>query len=159
MFSEALIYHCLEAGLNVSGTNAEVLCGQWEIQVGPVKGIDMADQLWMCRYIMHRLSEDFNLKVDYSPKPIKGDWNGAGCHTNFSTTSTRKDGGLDAIHKQLENLKKCHQECILVYGARNYERLSGAHETSSIEDFSYGVADRGASVRIPRMTNLIKKGY
>jgi len=113
-YSDALLVLCLEAGLTVSGTNAEVLCGQHEIQVGPVLGIDMADQLWVCRYIMHRLSEDFSVKIDYSPKPIKGDWNGSGCHTNFSTESTRNDTDLKNIRVQMENIKNNHMKCISV---------------------------------------------
>lgn len=157
-FSDALIFKCLKAGLTVSGTNAEVMCGQWEIQVGPVKGIDMADQLWLMRYIMNRVAEDFNVKVDIRPKPIKGDWNGSGCHTNFSSTSTRNDVGMKNIKEQLERLSTCHEKCVLFYGARNYERLTGLHETSSLAFFSYGVANRGASVRIPRTTDRDGKG-
>lgn len=118
-YSEAMLFKCLDAGLTISGTNAEVMCGQWEIQCGPCVGIDMADQMWIMRYIMHRVAEDFNLKVDITPKPIKGNWNGSGAHCNFSCEQTRNDKDLKNITQHMENLKKCHFKCISVYGASN----------------------------------------
>jgi glutamine synthetase len=150
---------CLYAGISISGINAEVMPGQWEYQVGPVEGIDAADQLFMSRYILQRVAELFGVVISFDPKPIKGDWNGAGMHSNFSTEPMRNDGGYDVILAAMEKLKGKHMEHIKVYGEGNERRLTGAHETAPIDRFSFGVANRGASIRIPRTTFHDKKGY
>ena len=151
---------CLFAGLDISGTNAEVMPGQWEYQIGPTIGIAAADQLVMSRFILDRVCEDFGVIASLEPKPIKSaDWNGAGAHINFSTEGTRKAGGIDLIFKMCEALGTKHAEHIAAYGEGNAERLTGACETASIDTFKYGVADRGASIRIPRDTGFEKCGY
>ena len=156
---EAHYRACLFAGINISGVNAEVMPGQWEYQVGPCTGIASGDQLVLSRYLLQRVCEDFQVIVSFDPKPIPGDWNGAGCHTNFSTKAMREEGGFDVIIKAVEKLGKKHQEHVACYGVGNERRLTGAHETAPIDKFSYGVAHRGASVRIPRQAKLEGKGY
>ena len=148
---------CIYAGIKVSGINAEVAPGQWEYQVGPAIGIEQGDMLWMSRYILQRCCEMRGLSVNYDPKPVKGDWNGTGCHANFSTLSMRQPGGYEkAIVPALEKLSKKHAEHIAAYGAGNEQRLTGKHETASIETFKWGVADRGASCRVGNDT--LEKG-
>ncbi|CAO3642365.1 unnamed protein product [Cunninghamella echinulata] len=156
---EAHYRACLYAGINISGVNAEVAPGQFEYQVGPCEGIAMGDELWAARYLLSRVAEDFGIIVEIHPKPIKGDWNGAGCHTNVSTLAMRQDGGLAEIEKAIKKLSKRHFEHIEVYGEDNDQRLTGQHETGHINDFSYGVANRGASIRIPRHVGKEGKGY
>ena len=158
--SEAHYKACLFAGLEISGTNAEVMPGQWEYQIGPVTGIAAGDEMFVSRYILQRVCEDFGVYCTLDPKPIEdGDWNGAGMHTNFSVEKMRAEGGLKFIEQAIRRLGAKHAEHIAAYGEGNERRLTGKHETADINTFSYGVANRGCSIRIPRQTDTEGKGY
>ncbi len=150
---------CIEAGVSICGTNAEVMLGQWEYQIGAGGSIHMSDDLWVARWLMERICEKHGLSVSLDPKPIEGDWNGAGCHTNFSTKYTRGHGGDEFIFKACMDLDKVHKEHMEVYGKGNERRLTGLHETQAIDTFSWGVSDRGASIRIPWQVDKDKCGY
>jgi len=150
---------CIEAGVCICGTNAEVMLGQWEYQIGAGGSIHMSDDLWVARWLMERICEKHELSVSLDPKPIEGDWNGAGCHTNFSTKYTRGHGGDEFIFKACMDLEKVHDEHMKEYGEGNERRLTGLHETQAIDTFSWGVSDRGASIRIPWQVDKDKCGY
>ena len=150
---------CLEAGIEITGVNAEVLLGQWEYQCLGKGAKQAGDDLWLSRYLLHRVTEQYGVEVEFHPKPIKGDWNGSGMHANFSNKKMREKGGEEYFKSILESFRKNHAKHIAVYGSKNEERLTGDHETASINQFSYGASDRGASIRIPVSTAKTWKGY
>jgi glutamine synthetase len=151
---------CLRHGINITGTNAEVALGQWEYQVfsqGKLKG---GDDLWMTRYFLFKTAEKYGYHIDIHPKPLQhGEWNGSGLHTNFSTDTMRLDGGEEYFMALFNAFESRHQDHIKAYGSNNNLRLTGEYETQSIDKFSWGVSDRGASIRVPQDTAKDWKGY
>ena len=150
---------CLDAGINHEGINAEVAKGQWEFQVFGKGSKNAADQVWMARYLLNRLCEKYCVEVIYHCKPLGKDvdWNGSGMHSNFSTTFMRETGGKEYFEALMAAFDKYKNEHIAVYGPDNHLRLTGLHETQSIDKFNYGIANRGASVRVPH--SFVNNGY
>lgn len=150
---------CLDANLNLEGINAEVAKGQWEFQIFGKGATTAADQIWVARYLLMRLCESYKVDVNWHCKPLGKDvdWNGSGMHTNFSTTHLREVGGKDYFETLMAAFDKYKNEHIAVYGPDNHLRLTGLHETQSIDKFNYGVANRGASIRVPH--NFVNNGY
>ena len=171
--SEKHLQLCLEAGIEICGTNAEVAASQWEYQIGALPPLQVSDHLWMSRFILMRITEEYGCYASFHPKPYKhmdgghkeekghggGKWNGSGGHTNFSTSAMRNEGGLDYIIKACERLVEKHDEHMGVYGEHNEERLTGLHETSTIDKCTWGYSDRGKSIRIPLQVVENKRGY
>jgi glutamine synthetase len=154
---------CLAAGINLEGINAEVAKGQWEFQIFGKGSKNAADQMWVARYILTRLGEGYGIDIELRCKPILGpfsqplDWNGSGMHSNFSTKYMREVGGKAYFEKLMAAFNQLRDEHIAVYGPENHLRLTGLHETQSIDKFSYGLGDRGASVRMPH--SFVNSGY
>lgn len=151
---------CLDAGINLEGINAEVAKGQWEFQVFAKGSKKIGDDMWIARYFMMRLCEKYGIDVEFHCKPIRGDWNGSGMHCNFSTKYLRETGGKEYFEKLMAAFDKYRDEHIAAYGPDNHLRLTGLHETQSIDKFNWGVANRGASIRVPHsFMNNNYKGY
>lgn len=148
---------CLHAGLNITGVNAEVALGQWEYQLFGKTARDASDDLWLSRFLLYRLAESYGVVISLHPKPLTGDWNGSGMHANFSNTYIREHADESGIKTICEMFVDTHEEHIKVYGIDNDKRLTGKHETQDINKFSYGVSDRGASIRIPLTT--VRNGW
>jgi len=149
---------CLHAGINICGTNAEVMPSQWEFQIGTCDMLTVSDDLLVARFILHKITEKYNCCVSFHPK-LFTEWNGSGGHTNFSTSEMREKDGLKYIIDACEKLAKKHVEHITVYGIDNDKRLTGKHETSSIKSFSWGKQNRNSSVRIPLQVCIDNQGY
>jgi glutamine synthetase len=149
---------CLDAGLNVEGINAEVASGQWEFQIFSKGAKEAGDQIWIARYLLERIGEKYGVSVNWHCKPLGNlDWNGSGMHANFSNSVLRNAGSKAIFEKVCEAFRPVIKEHIAVYGADNHLRLTGKHETASINDFSFGVSDRGASIRIP--ISSVQRGW
>jgi glutamine synthetase len=150
---------CLEAGIELEGVNAEVAKGQWEFQIFGKGSKRAADEVWIARYLMLRLCERYGVDVNFHPKPlgVEYDWNGSGMHANFSTAHMREVGGEEYFRSLMVAFDDAKTEHIAVYGPENHLRLTGLHETAAIDEFSYGVADRGASIRVPH--SFVRNGF
>jgi len=158
MYYEDALERCRKACIPITGGNFETAPGQLEVQICDI-GIALSDHVWMTRYILQRTAQNHNFGIEFEPKPYRGNWNGSGAHCNFSTKSMRAPGGFSHIMDAIKKLEDNHQKHIICYGTGNKARLTGKCETASWKEFSYGVGNRGASVRIPVLTQTNQRGY
>src|SRR6185312_14932112 len=156
---DAHIDLCLAAGINLEGINAEVAKGQWEFQIFGKGSRRAADEVWIARYLLLRLCERYGIDINFHPKPlgVEHDWNGSGMHCNFSTKRMREVGGEEYFAALMTAFDVRKDDHIAVYGPDNHMRLTGLHETAAMDEFTYGVANRGASIRIP--WSFVQNGY
>lgn len=148
---EEIMQKCIKAGINITGINCEVGPSQWEYQIGICTGIESGDHVWMSKYIAERVSEMHNVQICWHPKPIDN-FNGSGCHTNFSTKEMREKDSMEYLEQVMTKLEAKHDEHMEVYGSDNHLRMTGKHETSSYDKFTWGRGDRTASFRVPTST-------
>lgn len=141
-----------QSGIMLDGYHPEVMLSQWEYQTAAGSPLDVADKLWMTRFILQRMSERMGIAISYDPKPVEGNWNGSGAHINFSTRYMREESDMDYINLLCANMEETHKKAIKSYGHGNDKRLTGKNETSSIKKFTWGEGDRSASIRIPIST-------
>ena len=158
-FVDEHLENCISAGIEITGTNAEVLLGQWEYQVFSKGKLRAGDDLWVSRYILQQMSEEYGFNIEFHPKPVMGDWNGSGLHCNFSNENMRSEGGEKYFKNIFNAFEFRHEVHIENYGSNNHLRLTGKHETQSIDKFSWGISDRGSSLRVPLQTSKEWVGY
>jgi len=150
---------CLAARIAYGGLNAEVMPGQWEFQIGPANPLRAGDDIWLGRWLLQRIAENYDVDISYDPKPVAGDWNGAGMHSNFSTNQSRNKNGVEYLKNLCSHLQYHTVNCLAGYGANYESRLTGEHETASYKDYKWGIADRTASIRIPLHVDVDGAGY
>lgn len=152
--------YCLNAHLKISAVNAEMEPTQWQFQIGPSSKISASDELWVARYILVKLSEEFRVCICFKPKSLPNPSNSSSLHlhTSFSTQETRdaqNQNGLKCIYQYIDRLSKKHTEHICIYG-HNSNRV---HSGSDYHTFSFASGYRGNNICIPKSVLKAGCGY